>query len=288
MDGTPITVDALKLEMNRNPYRYQNEALIRSLLDGMIADEVVYSKALREEYDKRPEVMAAYRQFIVDRYKRDNLIPKLEEISVGDDEIKAYFDEKASQFRTPEKVRAAIIKISIPSRASDNKRAELLVRAEECRKYALELKPEVRGFGSVAVKCSDHQTTRYRGGDAGFLTRDQAVAAWGNDVAEKIFSLAAPGEVSPIVENENSFHLIRLIEKKESQPRSLAEAREELRFKLAAKKKKKLEDEFYAKLKTEINVSINEAALASMRPVFRSMANNKEREPQATPPPLPK
>lgn len=89
----------------------------------------------------------------------------------------------------------------------DVKRAQ--DRAEELHK---QLQEEDANFGQIAQSNSDHNDTRYDGGDMGFLAPGE-VDEEGNpkldpDLEEAAFALEA-GEMSPVIQTESAFHILK-------------------------------------------------------------------------------
>lgn len=67
-------------------------------------------------------------------------------------------------------------------------------------------------FATLAVAYSEDRATATRGGELGFMTRDQLVKSF----ADVAFSLRE-GQVSQIVETEYGFHIIQMIERRNDQ-----------------------------------------------------------------------
>ncbi|MDG5798870.1 peptidylprolyl isomerase [Marinilabiliaceae bacterium ANBcel2] len=66
---------------------------------------------------------------------------------------------------------------------------------------------EGRDFSTLAVLYSEDENSASRGGELGFMSRAQLVT----EFARAAFNLREPGAMSPIVETEYGFHLIKLI-----------------------------------------------------------------------------
>lgn len=247
------------------PRRFEKTEEREALLEDMVRTEVLYAMAVRDGYDKSPAVLDALKRIIINQYRQDRLEPALSKIAVTEDEILAFYKEHAAEFTAPQMVRAAVIRISVPAKAADKKRAELLKRAEDARAEALMLDRAVSSFGALAVKYSDDQSSRYRGGDIGFMKRGSSEVTWSKEVMDAIVSLQEPGQVSPVVVSAEGYYLVKLMETRAGLPRHLAEVKEIIQTRLFFEKKLQKEKEFYAKLAAELDVEINRELLGTIK-----------------------
>jgi len=190
----------------------------------------------------------------------------LAKIVVSETEIEDYYLRHQSDFSSPGRARAAVIQILVPPMASADKKAQLARRAEAARAEALNLDPATRSFGPVAVKYSDHQPTRYRGGDTGWLQPARGDARWPAEVMAAVFVLEEAGKVSPVITGPAGYYLVKLMELRESAPRPLGALKERIRHQLLVLKKAKVEREFYEELKTKVPVRVNRARLEAIEP----------------------
>ncbi len=279
--GKEIPSSVLQEEMRRGPGRVTTEEEKAALLEMIIRRELIHAAALKEGYAEDPEIMAGIRRLIINKYRSEHLEPRLAGIRVTDGEIEDYYQKNQADFAVPASVRTAVIRVSVPGKASDEKKAVLLKRMEEARAAALDLGPETRSFGSVAVKYSDDQTTRYRGGDTGWLRLGESAYRWDEAVVEAIFSLKDPGQVSSIVTTPVGYYVVKLMEAKDASFHHLATVSPSARRVIGGKKRAELEKQFYDELAGNIPVSIDEDLL-------RSIPLPKEGAPGAIkPPPLP-
>lgn len=86
-------------------------------------------------------------------------------------------------------------------------------------------------FAALARQYSDDPGTRTRGGDLGLFSRDTHTPGFD----EAAFALK-PGQISPIVETDYGFHIIKVVERKAERTRSFDEVRASLEQQLLARK----------------------------------------------------
>lgn len=262
-----ITAAAFQVRMDRRPDRMTTREQKTALLEEMVRFELLYAAALKAGYDKDPEIVEGLKRLMAEKYREDALEGRFEKITISEKEIEKYYRKHQADFVTPKRARAAVIQVSVPANASRQKRAQFLKRARAARDEALNLSSAIRSFGPVAVKYSDHQPTRYRGGDTGWWQPDRADRRWPDGVTGAVFSLKDTGEVSPVITTPTGYYLVRLMETRESAPRPYAAVRDLVRHRLLTLKKAEVEREFYEELKDRVPVRVDRARLEAVEPL---------------------
>jgi peptidyl-prolyl cis-trans isomerase C len=265
IDGKPITVDIFRAEMARRRGDFDGERK-GELLDSMVRSELLFAAARNEKYENDPEVIAQVKQVMVGKYLRDNLEPKLAQLKATEQEMEAYYYAHPAEFGSHAMVHAALIRIAVSPKATGEKRANLLKRAESARAEALALEPGVPAFGSIAVRYSEEQESRYRGGDIGWLQTGTMDGRWDRKVSEAIYALKTPGQVSPVIAASDGYYIVKLVETKGATVRPFAEVKEGVRYQVIQEKRKKVEQEFMEQLKNRIPVTVNSGLLQTMDP----------------------
>ena len=117
-------------------------------------------------------------------------------------ELAAWYEEKASNYGTPETRRARHILITADENADAATHAAAKQKAEELLKEA---KANPERFSELAQKHSQDPGSAARGGDLGFFDRQTMVKPF----ADAAFALHA-GEISDVVQSRFGYHIIRL------------------------------------------------------------------------------
>jgi parvulin-like peptidyl-prolyl isomerase len=144
---------------------------------------------------------------------------KPDQVPVSEDSIRAYYERNPLEFTVP--ARAHVRHILVAFRPGDPSGARSAARAKAAE--ALKRAKAGEDFGALAREYSDDRASAAQGGDLGEITRGQVVKEFG----DAAFSLK-PGELSPVVESQFGFHVIRLEGMKPSRVRSLEECRAEI------------------------------------------------------------
>jgi parvulin-like peptidyl-prolyl isomerase len=232
----------------------------------MVRSELLFAVARNEKYENDPEVIAQVKQLMVGKYLRDKLEPKLAQLKATEQESEAYYYAHPAEFGSHAMVHAALIRIAVSPKATGEKRAELLKRAESARAEAMKLEAGVPAFGNVALKYSEDQSSRYRGGDVGWLQSGTTEGGLDRKVTDAIFALKAPGQVSPVVAAADGYYIVKLMETKGATVKPFAEVKEGVRYQVIQEKRKKVEQDFIEQLKNRIPVSENRGLLQTIDP----------------------
>lgn len=155
---------------------------------------------------------------------RDTLpVQKLfEKVTAGckatDEEIEKFYKDNASQFTTPEQVRASHILVSIKPGATDEDKAAAKAKLEG-------ILAKLKDGGDFAALATEHSDcpSKSNGGDLDWFSRDRMVKPF----ADAAFALAE-GEISGIVESEFGYHIIKKTGAREAGTVPLEEVRENI------------------------------------------------------------
>ncbi|MDQ6983447.1 MAG: peptidyl-prolyl cis-trans isomerase, partial [Ghiorsea sp.] len=149
------------------------------------------------------------------------------EISISDADIEQAYAERASEFGTPEKRRAAHVLVRVAQDAS----ADVKQAAMDKIVAAKQRLDTGESFADVAKDVSDDVTSS-SGGDLGFFARGAMVP----EFEEAAFDQLQIGEVSDVVETQFGYHLVKLNEVQEEQIKPLEDVQDSLRETLLAEK----------------------------------------------------
>lgn len=141
-------------------------------------------------------------------------------VKINEDELKAYYDQNAARYSTPEERKARHILLAVDAKAS-------AADKETARKQAQSLLAQINAnpkvFPDLAKKHSQDPGSASNGGDLGFFQKGAMVKPF----EEAAFNLKQGG-VSDIVETEFGFHIIQVVEIKTSTQRSFESVKVQL------------------------------------------------------------
>jgi parvulin-like peptidyl-prolyl isomerase len=269
-----ISREALQSEWQRRGGAVSKSAI----LEEMIRFEAALVKARAAGYDRRPEVTNRFNQLIVARYQEDRL-NQIEGVSgVSQEELTAYYSRHAARFAVPEQARAAVIVWQSSAKADPERRQELSRRAQALAVHARHA--DADAFVQLVQAHSEDQSTRYRGGDAGWLVRAATNGYWEPAVIEAVFALKQPGETSDVVTTSQGLYVARLLEHRAASVRPIEEVKELIEYEVAREKRARLEKDQFDELKAGLRIQVNQSVLDSIQPA-KPLSEDK-------PPALPK
>ncbi|MGQ9504572.1 MAG: peptidylprolyl isomerase [Thermogutta sp.] len=163
-------------------------------------------------------------------------------VSVSPEELLAYYQAHIQEFEEPGWVEWQQLTIK---KRPDRSDAEAHARATALREQVLTGEP----FESVARAGSEGPTAQ----TGGLRERTYRGSLRSKALEEALFSLPV-GTVSPIIEDEQGFHVVRVIRRQDARRVPFTEAQVQIREKLAQNRQKQLTAEWLQKLSKEIAV----------------------------------
>jgi parvulin-like peptidyl-prolyl isomerase len=270
VDGEPITVADLEVELARRgaaeTRRFATPDERRALLDSVIARRVLAQHARRAGYESDPELRAQLEQLLGERFERDRLRSRAQDLVVTAEAIETEYRQNLDRYTAPERVHAALIWIPVPQTATDDARQRARERAEQIWREARD--PAASGgFGALALRYSSDFESRYRGGDIGWLERGSTDPRWGSEVARAVFALAEPGDVTEVIATEAGFAIATLLRRSERRTAELFEVEAQIREQLAVQRRERVLARMRAELAAASAVERDERHLDEI-PIF--------------------
>ena len=263
-----ITPETFRDELARRgrlaPERYADSTGKAAVLEELIRSEAVYQRALAEGYHNDPQVVTRLKQMIAARYQEDQMA-KQPHVGVTKEEIADYYDRNLDRFGKPAKSRVAMVELKVARTASAEKRAEVRQAMELLRSQIVEARSAEEVFARIARDHSEHQASRYRGGDIGWLSAGEIPGGWEAAMVEAALRLEQAGEISPVVETPTAFYLVRLTERHPASVRPLEEVREGIEYLITRQKEQTAIEVFFAEQKRGLHIWTNQALLESIQ-----------------------
>jgi len=172
---------------------------------------------LKDAGATREEALAGLKRLLTIDKVRGELL-KEAKVSVSDAEIQKYYDEHKDRARRPEAVHLRQIFVRVTPARGDAGAANK-AKAREKIDTALKRIQAGQSFEAVAKDVSEGQG-KEQGGDIGTMPVDRLPPF----LVEAARTLQ-PGQVSPVVESEYGFHLVKLVELTPGQDITLEQAK---------------------------------------------------------------
>jgi peptidyl-prolyl cis-trans isomerase D len=231
----------------------------------MIRRKAALVKARAAGVDRDPQTRALVDQLIASRFIEAALAKELnEDPTVTDAAIEAFYKSNAPAYQIPARVRAGVILFKVGEKAEPAKRAELRARAMAILEQARTL--DATGFAQLVQSHSEEQSTRYIGGDTGWLTAGQTSPRWPGAVVRTAFELKQPGQVAPLVETPTGFFIVRVAEFQEAGVLPLAQVQDAIRHELSRKMRLEQEQAFFRDLKQGLDIKVYQQVFDGLPP----------------------
>lgn len=167
-------------------------------------------------------------------YIRLSVSSLIEKIKVDDESIRQYYEENADQYISPEQRQASHILIALPQGQ------ELADNEDARQKYESVQTALASGsdFSEIAKQYSDDPGSAENGGDLGMVVRGVMVPPF----EQALFAMTEVGSVSEPVRTSFGYHFIRLDAIKENATQTFEDAKSEVRQSFV---ERQAEDMFY-------------------------------------------
>jgi peptidyl-prolyl cis-trans isomerase C len=214
--GSIVVYEAdLKHELEERHAAPNDKVARTKALDDLVTHAQFAEAALASNLDRDPAVRAQIARTLAARFKEQNLLPRLKEISapIPEARLRELYKAGEDRFRSNEKRQVAVLWLN-PNGNPDRQKQyqEKLTAAREWLLNNKDLKDHPdQGFSVLSVDHSDHAASRYKGGVVGWLEREGAMDRWSKAVAEIVFSLKEPGEISAVITRSEGIFLVRYL-----------------------------------------------------------------------------
>jgi peptidyl-prolyl cis-trans isomerase D len=207
-------------------FRQRNEKVklqVVALMASAFRDKVTVSDAdiaahyQAHQQDYRMGEQRRIRYLLIDR---DQIRSK---VVVTPEDVQRYYDDNIQQYQTPEQIRASHILL----RTEDKDEATVRKQAEDVLKQAR----AGADFAELAKKFSEDEGSKVNGGDLDYFSRGRMVPEFENAAFAMV-----PGQISDLVKTQFGFHIIKLVDKKPGETRSLDELRPQIQEQLTSQR----------------------------------------------------
>ena len=140
---------------------------------------------------------------------------------ITEDDVEKFYDDNINQFALTERARMAHILLEIPQGATAAQKEEVRKKLESIR---IDIEADIITFVDAAAKYSQDAKTAANGGEVGLVTRDDLPKPF----ADALFR-TKPGSVTPALESQSGYHIMKALELRPAEQTTLEEARPAIR-----------------------------------------------------------
>jgi parvulin-like peptidyl-prolyl isomerase len=266
-----ITRAEFERMLERQPEMTQNSGpgaeYASNVLQRLIEREALVAKARAAGLHKQPEIAALMDDLLASQYRETRYrewVATHPEITESD--IAIYYAAHPEAFEEPAAVRAGVLWIRVSPKALPEQRHTARQRALDVRRQALSVSDD--DWQALVQRYSDHQSTRYIGGDTGWIDEGQRLDRWPSTIGAAAFDLEGPGEVADLIEEQDGFYVVRLTARRPSSLRPLDAVREVIAYRLEQQRQHEAREALRTDLLQDVPILVNHSLL-------RAIASNR-------------
>jgi peptidyl-prolyl cis-trans isomerase C len=266
-NGGAITAEDLTKQLAGLPpmvrMRFQGAAQKKDYVEGLARVELLSREAVRRGLQNDPDIVETVKKVLAQKALQQELEQNAPQPSEA--EMQAYYDSHQAEFARPELVQLQDLFLAAEAHGDDQRRAQKKVLADKLHAQAAKLKADdEKGFGDLVRANSEDVLTKTTGGDLHPVPLADLQARYGAAVADASKALQTTGAVSPVIVTDKGFHILRLKGRTPARTQAFAEVKAQIRNRLFTERRTAASEALLARLKTEANYKLDEAALAQV------------------------
>jgi len=249
-DLMPQLTPAQRQQAARDP------KVVGQLVRAAIGRKVLLDEALKQSWDKKPDIAAqierARNDIIISTYLQSASLPAANYPT--EDEIKQTYEANKGKFAIPAEYHLAQIYLAVPPDAKKEVAEELEKKAQELAKKA---KSRGTEFAELARTNSDDKVSAPRGGDLGWLSESQLVP----EIAAAVKKVKGGKGITEPVNAAGGWHIVYVLGTVPAQTEPALEQVHDLIVKLLRDGKA---SEYVQKLLDDKRLTVNETAAVKL------------------------
>lgn len=247
-----------KLPMKDQLTLAHDPAQLNELVRSFIVQQLVYKEAAAKKWEQQPQVAAQLerlrQQAVTQTYLQSLATPPADYPSQSD--LQAAYDtlKKNNALQVPKQYHLSQIYIADPKgadKALDEKAQSKLDAVQKALKSA--------DFAALAKTQSDEAASAARGGDLGWLAENQIQP----EIKERVIALSKGG-ITEVIRTADGYHIIKLVESKDSYTASLDEVKGLLTNELRKQRAQAISKAYLAQLLKQNPITLNEIAVSKL------------------------
>lgn len=218
---------------------------VQQVKDQNHLDDATFTDALKQQ----GLTMAGYRKMLREQILRLKVINTAvrARVSVGDDEVRAFYQQNARQMSGDRQAHLRQILIALPEGATP---AEVEAKKQVATKVT-ELARGGTQFAELAKQYSDDEATKEAGGDLGYIGKGVLVESLDDAVAAM-----EPGDIRGPLRTDRGWVVLQLVDRKSGDVRPFDEVKEQIRRQLYDEQVQKAQASWLKELRKKSHVDI--------------------------------
>ena len=241
----------------------------QTVLQALILREAMLQEASTSTWANAHEARRERENLLLSQWLEHTLQAEKERVALTDDHLRAFYEANAEAFTRPSMVRLAILLRKPASQGVESSVEALTAALRQARRKYLDDPSQatrsgrIPGFGAIAAEASEHATSRYRGGDVGWLEADRDAHSLPEEVVAAGFALPVGG-VSDVIAAESGLYVVMKQDQRESRIAPFEEVAATLRRRLLGARRDAVESTFKSNVLARADVQIDASQAAAL------------------------
>jgi peptidylprolyl isomerase len=236
----------------------RDPALLNRTVRAVLVQRLVLQQALAKQWDRQPAVEAQIERLrqnaIIESYLDAVTVPPAEFPS--ETELQSAYDANRAAFLVPRQFRLAQIFIGAPKSPNKDETDKAQAKLDAVVK---KLRQPESDFSAMAKTQSEEPESAARGGEIGWLPENRIQP----EIRLRVLG-QAKDVVSEPIRLEDGWHIIKILDIKESYTAPLTEVHEQLAAQMRTERAKVERQKYLARLLQKSPISVNELAVSNV------------------------
>jgi peptidyl-prolyl cis-trans isomerase C len=222
----------------------------------LIRRELFYQEAIREGFDKKPEIQTTLRNALIDNFIASKQSDIELDAVLTDAMAQQYYKDHLDTFGRPEKWRISLIFVKKNLKNRTNEMISPAQRIELIRSNAIAGSGEW-DFARLARQFSENASLRNSGGDCGWLVVNEVTNRLPSEVAKQVLAMHSDGEISPVIPTAEGFYIVRLANYKPAETLAFGAVKDRVYYLAKAEMLERRQDKLYGEMFAHTLVQTN-------------------------------
>lgn len=269
--GAVISAEDVAAEARRLRAAGQPAGDAQAVLQALILREAMLQEASTSTWANAQEARRERENLLLAQWLEHTLQAEKERVALADDDLRHVYEANAAEFTRPAMARLAILHRKPSALGADSSAEALTAALRQARQKYLDdpsqatRSDRIPGFGAIAAEASEHATSRYRGGDLGWLEAGRDAHSLPAEVVEAGFALPVGG-VSDVLATETGLYVVMKQDQRESRIAPFEEVAATLRRRLLGARRDAVESTFKSNVlaRADIQIDMSQASALTL------------------------
>ena len=267
--ATVITASDVAAEARRLRAAGKSVADAQAVLQALVLRAAMLQAASTSAWVHAAEARRERENLLLSQWLEQTMQAEKQQTAVSDDDLRAFYEAHTAEFAHPAMARLAILHRKPDARGSASSTETLAAGLRQARQAYLDAPAQatrdgrIPGFGALAAEASEHATSRYRGGDVGWLEIGRDAYPLPTAIVEAGVALPVGG-VSDVIETGEGLYVVMKQDQREARTVPFDEVAATVRRRLLRVRRDQVEAAFKSNLLARTAVAVDAVQAAAL------------------------